>query len=59
MCKEYFYVAIFISAVIAVYELFFWRTGIDFIIAVLAAISAFYGYALLKCCCCKPTRRKR
>jgi hypothetical protein len=58
MCKEYLYIAIFVSAIIAIYELLYWSTGINFIIAVLAGISAFYGYVLLKCCC-KTTKRKR
>ena len=59
MCKECLYIAIVISVIIALYELMFWNIGISFIIAVLAGISAFYGYVLLKCCCCKTTKRKR
>lgn len=60
MCKSCLYIVIAISAIIAIYELLFWDTGISFIIAVLAGISAFYGCVLLKCCsCCKTTKKKR
>ena len=60
MCKLELYIAIVVSVIIALYELLYWNTGINPVIGVLALISAFYGYVLLKCCsCCKTTKRKR
>jgi hypothetical protein len=60
--KISFYLAILISVIIVIYGLAFWgfSTDLAIIIELIAAILAFYGYVLLKCCyCCKTTKRKR
>lgn len=58
MCKLELTIAIVVSVIIALWLLLFWNTGINPLIGVLALISAYYGYFLLKCCP-KPTKRKR
>ena len=59
MCKLELSIAIIVSAGIALYELLFLNTGTELIIGVLALISAYYGFVLLKCCTGKPAKRKR
>ncbi len=58
--KYLLYVAISISIILAIYEGYFWETELSAILSLIALILAIYGYALLKCCsCCKTTKRKR
>jgi hypothetical protein len=58
MCNElkpFLYVAIFVSAAIALYELMNFSSA-GFVLFLLAGISAFYGYFLLLCCGAKKKR---
>lgn len=57
--KYLLYLAIVISAIIAIYETYFWDTGLSVILAIIAVILAFYGYVLLKCWCCTTVKKKR